>query len=125
MVVGYIISSTIRAATDAHTDWKYGMQPRYDHSLIYKPVYKLTTVIERKVNPNPNPNANLNPNPHQRRVAHLRSSPQPIVLAHPTERRRRSPRRAPTEIDCEFQDEDDPPPPYPGTSTVMPPRYQA
>ncbi|BEJ13526.1 hypothetical protein CspHIS471_0307000 [Cutaneotrichosporon sp. HIS471] len=115
MVVGYIISSTIRAATDAHTDWKYGLQPRYDHSLIYKPVYYLTTVIERRVNPNPNP--------HQRRVAHLRSSPQPIFLVYPTERRRPSPHRAPTENDCE--DENDPPPPYPGTSTVMPPRYQA
>ncbi|GMK56572.1 hypothetical protein CspeluHIS016_0304120 [Cutaneotrichosporon spelunceum] len=110
MVICHIISSTIRAATDAHSDWKHGLPPRRGRSLIYKPVYKLTIVIERKVNPRPPT------------VAYVRSLPDPSFSDDPSESRI----IADVEDDAkEVKDVDDMPPPYPGTSTGMPPRYIA
>ncbi|CAK9783272.1 unnamed protein product [Cutaneotrichosporon oleaginosum] len=126
MVLCYIICSTIRAATDAHSDWKTGLPERKDRGLIYKPVYKLTTAIERQVNrrgraQNDSP-AHLSPARSETSSVYSEST-----LSQDDSRRRRRrphPRTMTEDVERELKGSDDPPPPYYGLAAVeAPPRY--
>lgn len=124
MPVYQLISHTLRAAVDAHDDWKLESSRRRirepEFSLVYTPVYKLATAIERQVNPrrrssSTQPPATFYPLPltaaQSQRSTPLLSRRSGVPLSPQST----APSRAPSHVDTQLHDEsDDPPPPYPG-----------
>lgn len=124
-----VISHTIHAAADAHNDWKDKsgyMRRREPHcSLVYSPVYKLATAIERQMSQrrlkrrpsstSSEPSSPVYASPITTPPADGRPPVPLSVVYEPDSQTSYTEPHSPTRLELKLKHTlNDPPPPYPG-----------